>query len=85
MLAEVNAQAAGSPAANGMISSAASVVSFRVDGRGVCDAEGPVEIRALAMGMPMPGRRELTELLGFDPGHLVGQTFASSGPPPHWC
>lgn len=80
MLAEINAEAADSPAAKQMISPTCSVVSFRADGQGVCDVTGPVDIRTLAKGTRMPDRRELTKLLGFDLGQLVGMTFASSKP-----
>lgn len=77
-LAEINAEAADSAAAQDMISRACSVVSFRADGRGVCDVQGPVVIRNLAMGMAAPDLRRLTKLIGFGPGHIAGMTFASS-------
>ena len=48
------------------------------DGQGV--HQGAVDVLDMTMGMRVPDPRELTKLLGFDPGRLVQTAFGSSGP-----
>ena len=77
-LAEINAQAA---TADSAVSKGCAVVSFRLDGRGTIDVSGDTELRSVMSGMPMPTRKELARMLGFDPGLPIGMTFASSHVP----
>ncbi len=77
LLASINKETSASPAARQTISPACSVISFRTDGQGVCDVEGPVSISTMIMGMPLP---DVTKVLGFDPGRIMGIAFGSSKP-----
>jgi hypothetical protein len=80
LLASINEEASASPAARQTISPACSVISFRADGQGVCDVDGPVIVSTMAMGRPLPDMKDVAKVLGFDLGHLKGMTFASSKP-----
>jgi len=78
MLAEINAEAAQSAGAQAMISPECSVVSFRADGQGACDIDGPVVIHTVVMGNPSPDLRQLIKRLGFDQARLAGMSLSSS-------
>ena len=80
LLGSINKEASATSAARQTISPACSVISFRADGQGVCDVDGPVSIVSMMMGRRSPDMKDVVKALGFDPGHLKGMTFASSKP-----
>jgi hypothetical protein len=80
MLAEINAKAAASKVSYGTVSPKCSVCSLRVDGSGLVDIEGRVEVRTLMFGRPLPNSLVLAKSLGFDSPVICGMTFDSTRP-----
>jgi hypothetical protein len=81
-LVEINEEAARAPLSSGSVSSGCSVCSFRMDGAGFQDMSDGRSVHPIVManGMAMPGIRELTQMLGFEPGQFKGMTLGSSKP-----